>query len=310
MNTDTPKFSVVVACYNYGHFLSRAIDSVLAQTFKSYEIIVVDDGSTDETPEVAARYNGKIIYHRQRNAGHCATNNKGAALARGEYIYFLDADDELLPQALQAFADVIERSPQIPVLFGGYISVSETGAEKVHIGSDIPSTSAPRLRAYLLKKVTGLKHGSTALHRSVFTQLQYPLKLHSNTDIVFLGQVIANFEALGIHTPVVKSHAHMGRVRKQKKIALEPEFAIVDIFFDPTVIPTSLMPLRKLFMRQKTLSLARKLYRQHAYRDALYCYGLALRADPHLILQPALLKRTLLSAIKALPSVFERRPSP
>jgi glycosyltransferase involved in cell wall biosynthesis len=301
-----PLFSVVIACYNYGRFLARAIDSALAQTYTNFEIVVVDDGSTDETAEVAARYVGRIVYHRQQNAGHCATNNKGAALARGEYIYFLDADDELLPNALQSFADAIARCPNIPVFFGGYISVSEDGAEKTQNGSDIPKAPKPRLRAFLLKKVIGLKHGGTVLHRRIFSQLHYPANLRSNTDIVFLGQVLAHFEACGIHTPVVKSHAHRDRVRKQKKFALEPEFAIADIFFNPAIMPANLMPLRKLFVRQKALSLGRKLYRQHAYRDALHCYALALRTAPLLILQPTLLKRVIISILRLLVSFLAR----
>ena len=96
----TLTFSIIIASYNYAHLLPRAIDSALVQTCTDYEVIVVDDGSTDNTPEVVQPYLDKIQYHRQENKGHCATNNKGVSLASGKYCYFLDADDVWLPNKL------------------------------------------------------------------------------------------------------------------------------------------------------------------------------------------------------------------
>lgn len=301
---DSPLFSVVIACYNYGRFLARAIDSVLAQTFTNYEIIVVDDGSTDETPDVAEHYNEKINYHRQANAGHCAANNKGAELARGEYIYFLDADDELLPSALQTFADAIAQNPAISVLFGGYISVSESGVEKVHRGSDIPDEPEARLRAFITKQVVGLKHGSTVLHHRIFSKLQYPIGLRSNTDIVFLGHVIARFGARGIQQPVVKSHAHADRVRKNSALKAQYSLAAVDILFDPAVIPAELMMLKPLFRRQRLLSLARADYHSRDYLNARARYLLTVREFPHCLLEPKVVRRLLAAMWRSL---FARR---
>ena len=87
--------SVVIPCYNQAHFLGEAIESVLAQTYPHLEIVVVDDGSTDNTGEVAARYPG-VRYVRQENQGLAAARNTGLRHSSGDYLVFLDADDRLL----------------------------------------------------------------------------------------------------------------------------------------------------------------------------------------------------------------------
>ena len=85
--------SVIIPCYNSGTHLAQAIDSVLAQTCPASEIIVVDDGSTDDSPAIMARYGDRIRVVRQANAGLPAARNAGIQAATGEWLAFLDADD-------------------------------------------------------------------------------------------------------------------------------------------------------------------------------------------------------------------------
>ncbi len=92
--------SVIIPCYNQAHFLYEAIESVLAQTHHDFEIIVVDDGSTDSTAEVAAGH-PDVRYVRQPNRGVATARNTGLRESEGEYLVFLDADDHLLPAALE-----------------------------------------------------------------------------------------------------------------------------------------------------------------------------------------------------------------
>lgn len=86
--------SVVLPSYNRAHILPRAIESILGQTYKDIELIIVDDGSSDNTAEVVGRFSdSRIVYVRQENAGACAARNNGIAHARGDYIAFQDSDD-------------------------------------------------------------------------------------------------------------------------------------------------------------------------------------------------------------------------
>jgi glycosyltransferase involved in cell wall biosynthesis len=97
----TPLVSIIVNNYNYGHFLSEAIDSALAQTYTATEVIVVDDGSTDDSPEIIAGYGERVIPVLKENGGQASAFNAGFAKSRGDVICFLDADDYLFPQAIE-----------------------------------------------------------------------------------------------------------------------------------------------------------------------------------------------------------------
>lgn len=111
------RVSVVVPAYNYGRFLAGALDSVLAQTVRPHEVIVVDDGSTDDTPAVAARFAGRVAYVRQANAGVSAARNNGIGRATGDWLAFLDADDEWEPDFLERVRPVCLADPRPAVVF-------------------------------------------------------------------------------------------------------------------------------------------------------------------------------------------------
>lgn len=93
--------SVIIPAYNYGRFIAEAIESVLVQTMRPVEIVVVDDGSTDDTAEMVARFGDAVKYIRQENAGVCIARNRGVAESNGELIAFLDADDIWEPTKLE-----------------------------------------------------------------------------------------------------------------------------------------------------------------------------------------------------------------
>jgi len=107
--------SVIIPTYNKAPFIREAIDSVLAQTFKDLEILVIDDGSTDETAAVLKSYldTGQISYFYQANQGPSAARNKGLAQAKGQYIKFLDSDDFLYPEQIEKQIRDIEQEPGV-----------------------------------------------------------------------------------------------------------------------------------------------------------------------------------------------------
>jgi GT2 family glycosyltransferase len=119
----TPHFSVVIPTFNRAAVLPVAIRSVLAQSDRDFELIVLDDGSTDETAVVVASFgDARIRYQWQPNSGVSAARNAGASTARGEFLVFLDSDDELLGHALQRFRAATDGDPD--VIFSGWIAVS------------------------------------------------------------------------------------------------------------------------------------------------------------------------------------------
>lgn len=110
------KVSVIIPCYNAANYLPEAIESVLAQTYHDYEIIVVDDGSTDQTSDIITQYQSRLNYIYQKNMGVGAARNTGIRYAKGEYLVFLDADDILLKNKLQIQASYLDQNPNISVV--------------------------------------------------------------------------------------------------------------------------------------------------------------------------------------------------
>lgn len=109
----TPRVSIVMPAYNCAWCIDRAIDSVQAQTFTDFELVVVDDGSTDDTPTLLARRGDALRVIRQDNAGMSAARNTGIAAARGEFIAFLDSDDWWRPHKLAQQVALLDAEPDI-----------------------------------------------------------------------------------------------------------------------------------------------------------------------------------------------------
>jgi glycosyltransferase involved in cell wall biosynthesis len=112
-----PLVSVVVPCYNQGHFLAEAVESALTQDYSPLEITVVDDGSTDETSAVARAFAG-IRLVRQRNSGTATARNRGFGESRGDYLLFLDADDRLAFDAIPTQVAELEAHPECGFVWG------------------------------------------------------------------------------------------------------------------------------------------------------------------------------------------------
>ena len=105
--------SLIIATFNHAQFLAVALDSALAQTLAGVEVIVVDDGSTDDTPAVLSRYTDRVRVIRQANRGLAAARNAGLAVARGAYVSFLDADDVVTPTKLAEQVALLEAAPTV-----------------------------------------------------------------------------------------------------------------------------------------------------------------------------------------------------
>jgi len=106
-----PLVSVIIPTYNRGWILKEAVDSVIAQDFKDFELIVVDDGSTDNTQDILNSYKEDIIVLKQNNKGVSSARNRGIASASGQYVSFLDSDDLWLPQKLSIQIDFFNANP-------------------------------------------------------------------------------------------------------------------------------------------------------------------------------------------------------
>lgn len=137
-----PLVSVVIPAYNAEGFINETLESILNQTWPRLEIIVVDDGSTDNTAEIVRSHGHRVYYVYQQNSGSCAVpRNVGMSRSLGEYICFLDADDLMLPERIANQVDFLLRHPDVGLVFSDYINFNKLGNEKLSHFATCPRLS-------------------------------------------------------------------------------------------------------------------------------------------------------------------------
>lgn len=164
------KVSVVIAVYQGESTIERALESVFSQRLEDdFEVIVVDDGSTDATAEILGRYAGRLTVIRQPNAGAGAARNVGVAHARGDYVAFLDADDLWLEGKLETTAGVLDKRPEVVLVYSDGLSVEANGA--VISQSFVPPemAHAPAM-GELLRRWWPILPSAVVMHRRAFVE--------------------------------------------------------------------------------------------------------------------------------------------
>jgi glycosyltransferase involved in cell wall biosynthesis len=140
--------SIVIPCYNQGHFLKDAIESALCQTHRPCEVIVVDDGSKDHTAEVTGTY-ANVQYIRQENSGLHAARNAGLRASHGAYLVFLDADDQLLSHHVDVSLHAFNEAPQAAMVWGDFALLNEDDRH-VHDCRGVPDHYGALLRKNMI----------------------------------------------------------------------------------------------------------------------------------------------------------------
>ena len=142
-NSENPLVSVIIPTYNRAWVLKEAIDSVLAQEFKDFELIVVDDGSTDNTGEILDSYEQDILVVRQSNKGVSAARNRGIIEAAGRLVAFLDSDDLWLPRKLTRQIHFFNSNPAAVINQSEEIWVRNGRSEERRVGKECRSRWSP-----------------------------------------------------------------------------------------------------------------------------------------------------------------------
>jgi glycosyltransferase involved in cell wall biosynthesis len=122
-----PRVSVIIPTYNRADLIGETVESVLIQTFDDFEIIIVDDGSTDSTKEVVHRFNGPIKYLYQENHGLCCARNRGFEASSGDYICFLDSDDVLNRRMLERQVSLLDSNSDLGFVYSDYQFINRAG---------------------------------------------------------------------------------------------------------------------------------------------------------------------------------------
>jgi glycosyltransferase involved in cell wall biosynthesis len=174
-STRQPKVSVIIPTFNRCDLVCETIDSVLGQTLRDFEIVVVDDGSTDGTQEVLlSRFGQRIKYAYQENRGRSAARNRGILESSGEYVLFLDSDDLLLSQSLELLSSYLDAHAEVGVVYADGYYCDEDGQNIAQISETRPPLRGENmLEALVLSNVIVLTH-SAMLRRSCLDVLGCP----------------------------------------------------------------------------------------------------------------------------------------
>jgi len=167
---EKPSVSVVIATYNRANFLPETIDSVLNQRFQDFELIVVDDGSTDNSREVLRRYEPRVRYIYQENHGPSAARNLGVRHAKGAWIAIQDSDDLCAPEHLAALHGYVQSHPECGMVFGngGYLGGKEHNRETI-----VPRDKSRRLARDGVRLVDHFERSIVRLQASLISKRCY-----------------------------------------------------------------------------------------------------------------------------------------
>lgn len=229
--SDTPSVSVVIATYNRANFLRQTIESVLNQSFRDFELIVVDDGSTDDTRRLIDSCGPKIRYYYQENRGPAAARNLGVRQARATWLAFQDSDDLSTPDHLQVLHDYVEAHPECAMVFangvylGGREHSRETiiparksrrlAAEGVRL-NDLFEKSIARLQAALVSKAAYGAAGGMNESLRVCHDLDLFLRLCAKFPVAYLDRVVFQYRK------------HEGNITRDEEVRLTENIKVIE----------------------------------------------------------------------------------
>lgn len=238
MTSNIPKVSVIIPTYNREHLISNSIQSVLAQTYKDFELIIVDDGSSDNTEEVVLSFKDERIRFIKQpvNRGVSAARNTGIKAARGSYIAFLDSDDEWLPQKLELQLELLDSRHDIAIVCSdAYVFDNRTGSTISRLWHDNPSYHWGNPRKAIQHPLRELLQGffitcqGTVVRRLVFTEVGYfDESLHTHEDWDMLVRIFQRFRAYIMDVPLFRFSWGSGTLSSNYEIRYPGEVAALN----------------------------------------------------------------------------------
>lgn len=217
MINKNPTVSAIIPTYNYANYLPEAIESVLKQTFMDIEVIVVDDGSTDNTPQIVKKYltNPLVHYIRKKNGGQASAKNRGIIESKGKFIAFLDADDIWFPRKLEKQMPLFS-DPKVGVVYSKRILIDEQGREK-------PFEHPKLYRGNVLNQIfinNFVCFSSSIIRTECFKKYgNFDESLPMAIDYDLWLRIGVNYHFDNVNEPLVKyrfGHSHMS-VNKEKR---------------------------------------------------------------------------------------------
>lgn len=269
--------SAIITSHNYARYLPEAIDSVLGQRGADLELIVVDDGSTDDTPQVIERYRGRLRYVRQENQGVAVARNRGIEESRGRYVAFLDADDFWLPGKLERQLAALAARADCRACSTGHRPLGRPfGPASVRP----PSRSASLLEALIVcGNVIGIP--STVLcERSLFAQVGgFDAELGDCADWDMWIRIAAVTGFVQLEEPLVAYRLHDRNMTRNVALRERDSTRVLTRTFAMEHLAPELRARRRRVLARNYMILAGSYFHAGGYRDFVRCAVRAMVLD-------------------------------
>ncbi len=291
-----PTVSIIIPTYNYALFLPTTIQSCLDQTYRPIEIIVVDDGSTDHTKNVIDKFHDSIIYVFQENKGVSAARNRGLEVASGHYIVFLDSDDYLTNGSIETRVRILEKCPDIGVVFGSTYSKT-WGEEKLRYKPKVtsPLISNKFYEDLLLRKIP-FQISATLLRSPIAKRFTFPTHLSNGEDIVYFTKIFFSTKAFFLPEPVAVNLRHPGSLRHDLKEIKKDSF--IETIFDDPFYNGALDHLRKRCATHRYLELSRRFFLSGEIELTKRYYMKAVSMSPNALIKLRYLAKFIKATLK------------
>ena len=205
---------VIIPVYNGEQTLAATIDSVLAQTFRDFAVIVVDDGSTDATHAILQRYGSRVTVLKQSNHGFCAARNAGIAHCESDFIALLDADDVWLPTKLEESVAAIELSPNIALIYTNVINQDTAGRDLGTSPIDAATAHAPTLDE-MLNRLWPIMPSTVVMRREAYEKcgrfaegfsedLDFWIRIREQGEFRYLPEKLTRFTVGALYPKVLR----------------------------------------------------------------------------------------------------------
>jgi glycosyltransferase involved in cell wall biosynthesis len=255
--------SICIPTYNRREYLKETLDSILAQTYQDYEVVIVDDGSTDGTEAMIEQLGVPVTYYWQPNSGDAAARNKLIELARGKYISFIDSDDLLLPDAIERMVRIMEAEAGNVIVYGSYFRIDERGnvygrcKRKLYSG---------RITRHLFETILVHACGSMFPTKLLNESPAFDSSLRICSDYDLWLRLSMKHKFIALDHPTFKRRRHSENLSKASFQNCLIEFQVVNRFYHESG--------GRQFIPEATAAkvFSRKMFRagRHAVKEGLY----------------------------------------
>ncbi|MFY9555299.1 MAG: glycosyltransferase [Blastocatellia bacterium] len=276
-----PEVSVIIPTYNSARYLSDAVDSVLAQTFKDFEVLVIDDGSTDDTQSVMSRYASPVRCIRQENRGVSAARNRGIEESRSRYIAFLDADDKWRRDKLDRQLAALANRRDCRACYTAFtIADSELVALEVNRSNRLGRALDDLL---LVGNVIGTP-STVMCERSLFRETgNFDPALSQCADWEMWVRLAVISEFVYIDEPLVIYREHSGNMSRSAALLERDSLLVLEKAYELPDLPPWLGARRRVAFARNYMTLAGTYFHAGQYLNFARCAARAVALDFHQI---------------------------